>query len=70
MFNIFFILGISAAISPVTVQMVSVIDIGILSVISVNSLYIFALKRKRIGRGMGSVMIASYLIYTVYIIMR
>lgn len=69
MFNIFFILGISAAISPVTVQMVSVIDIGILSVISVV-LYIFALKRKRIGRGMGSVMIASYLIYTVYIIMR
>lgn len=69
MFNIFFILGISAAVHPITVQMVSVIDIAILSVISVV-LYLFALRRKRIGRSMGLVMIASYLIYTVYIIMR
>ena len=69
MFNIFFILGISAAIRPIKVQLISVIDIAILSGISLI-LYIYALKKKKIGRGMGLVMIAAYLIYTIYIILR
>ncbi len=69
MFNIFFILGISATIRPITVQLISVIDIAILSAISLV-LYIFAMRKKKIGRGMGFAMIAVYLIYTVYIILR
>jgi cation:H+ antiporter len=68
-FNILFILGMTAAIRPITVDMDAVYDSLILVAMSVM-VFIFALTRKKIGRAEGSAMLISYIAYTAYIIMR
>lgn len=68
-FNIFFILGISATIYPMTVSYTYLYDIAILVVVMILT-FIPIAKTKKIGRGMGIVMVASYLVYTIYIINR
>lgn len=68
-FNIFFILGISATIYPMTVSYTYLYDIAILVVVMILT-FIPIAKTKKIGRGMGIAMVASYLVYTIYIINR
>ncbi|MBR6770443.1 MAG: calcium/sodium antiporter [Lachnospiraceae bacterium] len=68
-FNILLILGVSAAILPMGVSSLYLYDIVILIVVTVLSFILIA-KNRRIGRGMGAVMIAAYVAYTVYLIMR
>lgn len=68
-FNILLILGVSAAILPMGVSSLYLYDMVILIVVTVLSFILIA-KNRRIGRGMGAVMIAAYVAYTVYLIMR
>ena len=68
-FNIFFILGVSATILPMNVSSTYLYDIAILVAVMVLS-YIPIAKTKKVSRGMGVTMVAAYLAYTVYLIMR
>ena len=68
-FIIFFILGVSATILPMNVSSTYLYDIAILVAVMVLS-YIPIAKTKKVSRGMGVTMVAAYLAYTVYLIMR
>ena len=68
-FNILFVLGIAAAISPITFIMENVIDIVILVAMSVL-VWAFAWTKKKLDRFEGIVMLALYAVYLVYICMR
>ncbi len=68
-FNILFILGMSAAIAPLSVQPESLIDGGILLVSGVL-LYIFARTDRKMVRKEGAVCIGLYVMYTIYLLLR
>lgn len=68
-FNILFVLGIAAAISPVAFIMENVIDIVVLIAMSIMVL-LFAWSRQKINRIEGAIMLLSYAGYMVYICMR
>lgn len=68
-FNILFILGFSAVISPLSIAGVSVIDTIILIAVSTMA-FLFCFRNKIFSRTSGIVFVLSYLIYTAYIIMR
>lgn len=68
-FNILFILGMSASIGKLTTDMNAVIDAcALIGVVTLT--FIFALFRKRINRGAGIVMILIYASYTAYLLVR
>ena len=68
-FNIFFILGISSVISPITYGFNSFVDIVIMFISSVM-VYLLTLKNFRIGNKKGLILLASYVMYLVYILVR
>ena len=68
-FNILFVLAASAAISPMAVDALSVIDALVLIVFSIL-VWFMAKERYEISRKEGVIMVVLYLIYTVYIILR
>lgn len=68
-FNVVFILGASAVVSPMTVDMLAIYDTIVLLFVSVLAL-IFARTNKRFSRSEGAVMIAIYVIYFVYALLR
>lgn len=68
-FNIFFILGLSSAISPITFGLDSFIDIIVMTVSSVVA-YLLLLKNKRIGNKKGIILLGMYIVYMIYILMR
>lgn len=68
-FNILLILGASSAISPVAVGFESVIDLSVLIVFSLIT-WAMARGKYKIGRVDGGLMLAMYLGYMVYIILR
>ena len=68
-FNLLFILGISALIHPVSINMASVYDLMILVVVSGIS-YIFAFTSRRIARGEGILMLMIYAADVVFAILR
>lgn len=68
-FNIFFILGTSAAISPMNVTDSYLYDILVLLVISIVS-FIPIAKTKKVNRSLGLIMLFAYVAYTAYLIMR
>ena len=68
-FNIFFILGTSAVISPMNVSDTYLYDIGVLVVIMILT-YLPIAMTKKIGRSMGITMVIAYIVYMVYLIMR
>lgn len=69
LFNIMFILGITAVISPVAVSCESTIDILFLILVSALS-YIFLITGKELNRWEGLTMIALYVAQVVYAVMR
>lgn len=69
MFNIVFILGMSATLSPITVDVLSIIDTVVLTVISAISLW-FTATKKKVSRVEGAIMLVMYIAYSAYIIMR
>lgn len=68
-FNILMVLGIASAINPVSLIRENIIDIVILIAFSVV-VWIFAATKKKISRREGIAMVAMYLIYAAYIIIR
>ena len=68
-FNIVFILGFSAIISPMAVNVTAIYDIAILIGISVVA-WIFAKTKKTVSRGEGAIMLGMYVAYFVYILLR
>lgn len=68
-FNIFFILGISSFISPITYGLESFIDIIIMLAASVG-VYLLILYRHRIGNKKGLLLLGTYASYMIYILMR
>lgn len=68
-FNVFFILGLSATISPITYGIESFIDIIIMLISSVM-VYLLTLKNFRIGNKKGIILLATYALYMVYILIR
>lgn len=68
-FNIIFILGFSAVISPITVDILAVIDT--IAVVAVSALTLaFAASGKKISRTEGGIMVAAYVAYFVYMFLR
>lgn len=68
-FNILFILGASSALHPIVVEAVSLIDACILIGVALM-LYVFSHTKKEISRWEGLAMVAAYLAYTAYLLMR
>ena len=68
-FNIVFILGASAVVSPMTVDILAIYDTLVLLLVSVLAL-IFAKTNKRFSRPEGAVLLAIYAIYFVYVLLR
>ena len=68
-FNILFVLGIAAAISPVGFALENIIDIAFLIIISAITL-VFAWTSKEINRKEGRIMMVLYAPYMEYICMR
>lgn len=69
LFNIFMILGTSAAIMPMKVSSSYLFDISVLIVVMLAT-YVPIAKTKKVTRGMGIAMVAAYLLYTVFLIIR
>lgn len=68
-FNILLVLGVAAAISPVTFIMENIIDIVVLVVMSLI-VWWFAWSKQKINRGEGIIMLLMYSVYVVYICIR
>ena len=68
-FNIFFILGLSSSISPITYRMESFIDIVIMMLSSII-VYLLTLKNYRIGNKKGIILLIMYACYMTYILVR
>lgn len=69
LFNILFVLGIAAAISPIAVITENLIDCAILIGVSIL-LWLFCWPKKQLGRVCGGIIFAMYIAYVVYICMR
>lgn len=68
-FNILFVLGTAAAISPVVFTMENIIDIVVLVAMSAV-VWVFAWSKQKIVRGEGIIMLLMYAVYVVYICNR
>lgn len=70
LFNIFFVLGCSATITPLTIQGLTPVDFSVL-ILSAVLLYVFGLffRKRTITRWEGLALVACYVGYTAYLIM-
>lgn len=68
-FNILLILGLSATILPMNMSNTYLYDILMLIIVTVVT-YIPIAKTKKVNRGVGIAMVVTYLLYTIYLIMR
>lgn len=69
LFNVLFVLGIAAAVSPMTMLAENVIDGILLAVVSIITL-LFAIKSQNINRKEGAAMLVMYGAYIVYACVR
>ncbi len=68
-FNILLVLGLSSAITPISVSMEAIADVALLTIVSVIA-YFMTLTKYRVTRIEGIIMILMYAAYTAYIIIR
>ncbi len=68
-FNILFVLGIAASISPVAYTRENIIDSAVLILMS-GLVMLFCLKSRKLVRWQGAVMLLLYAGFTTYVIMR
>lgn len=68
-FNILFVLGIAASISPIAFIMENVLDIVILTVMSLI-VWAFAWTKQKLDKKEGIIMLVIYAVYLVYICVR
>ncbi len=67
-FNILLILGVSATISPITVNMASIFDMGLLVIFTIIT-YVICFNKK-VTRAEGAVMVLAYIAEVVFAAMR
>ena len=68
-FNLLLILGCSSVINPIPVTVASFFDIGVLLLVTIGA-YFFVCSGRLLERYEGAIMVAAYVGYTVYAIMR
>ena len=68
-FNILFILGMSAVISPLSLAAESIIDMFVMIGVAIV-MWVFAKTTKGFNRTEGFICVIAYVIYTIYLIMR
>ena len=68
-FNVFFILGLTAFITPVAVSGAVAFDALLLAAISLIA-FLFALTDRRFSKGEGLVLVALYAAYMIFVIWR
>ncbi|SFQ48096.1 cation:H+ antiporter [Lachnospiraceae bacterium XBB1006] len=68
-FNILLIIGIAATISPIAVTMENIIDLSVMSAMSLL-VYVFTLRDQKIGKMQGALMLLVYVGYIVYTCVR
>lgn len=68
-FNLLLILGVSSSLHPISIAMASFIDIATLLGVSLIA-YIFVCTGKKINRTEGIILVALYVAYTAYAIIR
>ena len=68
-FNLLLILGLSAAINPVAVNLAAVYDLLIVILATILTL-VFGLTNKRISRVEGGIMVGLYILVVIYAIIR
>ncbi len=68
-FNVFFVLGISSTIYPINMNGAVFIDMIILVIVSVIT-YIFAITKVKVSKIEGGLLLAGYIAYMAFIIMR
>lgn len=68
-FNIFFVLGSAAVVSPLTLNATAFVDILIMTAVSIIVLALASF-RSNISRPNGIFMLMMYFAYTAYIVMR
>lgn len=68
-FNIFFVLGISASIHPIAVNSAVVVDMIIMMVVTVIA-YIFAASKMKINKVEGNILTVMYIAYMAFAIIR
>ena len=67
-FNILFVLGVAGIINPMTVSFIAICDIAVLVIVS--ALILFVAKKKEINKYNGLMLIAIYVCYLCYTIIR
>ncbi|MEG0014516.1 MAG: calcium/sodium antiporter [Cellulosilyticaceae bacterium] len=68
-FNVFFILGMSATIHPIAVSTEVFTDMTIMLIVTIVT-YIFAITKKNINKIEGIILVLTYVAYMTFIIMR
>ena len=68
-FNVFFILGTTAVITPIAVSGAVAFDALLLAVISLLA-FLFALTDRRFSKGEGAILVAIYVLYMAFVIWR
>lgn len=68
-FNLLLILGVSSILHPIQIGVDSFVDLGLLLGVSLIA-YGFVCSGKKVNRIEGSIMIAMYVVYTAYAILR
>lgn len=66
-FNIFFVMGVCAVTSPMSVGQISYLDLGLM-LVSMLALWGFSYTKRRVERWEGGVMLAGYMAYLIYLI--
>lgn len=69
LFNVFFILGVSACIHPIAVNPSIITDSFFLLIITLVT-YLFAVTKKKINKLEGGALVATYILYMIFIIIR
>lgn len=69
LFNVLFVLAISTSLTPIAVLNDNIIDLIFLVVVSFV-VYLFCLSKRKVSRVEGVSMVAVYLFYTVYLLIR
>lgn len=68
-FNILFILGMSATLTPIVIDPVAVYDAIVLLGVAILT-YIFAKTNQKVSRTEGLIMVITYVVYTCYLLVR
>ena len=68
-FNILLVLGLATSIKPITISMFALFDIAFMVLVTIL-LYLFMKKNNSLVRKQGIILVAIYIVYMVYTIIR